>query len=462
MYVTRIFKSKNLTQSKYDRLKDIAIILGGVRSDIWNRFGSLAGTGITYREIRDSWVHKKYISSAIPARLWKATLRDVIGDITAYREAAKQQVRTCIARNFPDPQHDGHRTFLYSLLRSDQWLDNPYLSRLMRKYWKRGHAHVKNQIIVDEQSYTWFLRKGKGWLSVQSFQKRNRIAIPLNTTIPLSGTLRLIIQEDCSIEVHAPFRVEPEKTCGTQTIGIDKGYTEVCTDSDGECHGEELGTLLKEESDQLKVTYQNRNKIRAIARKHAKTKPKKAARIKKHNLGRKKQNRKKKKHRKRVHNCIGKSVNTVVDKGAIIVTEDLTKTFQSSRNKKIGKNQKRRLSAWVKGMIADAFNTISLRRGATVVIVNPAYTSQICSWCGCFGNRHGDRFHCPSCGRVAHADYNAARNILARLNDPEIGLWTPYRQVRAILQERARQRLGLLNLGSSCIVHNDINRVRKT
>ena len=49
--------------------------------------------------------------------------------------------------------------------------------------------------------------------------------------------------------------------------------------------------------------------------------------------------------------------------------------------------------------------------------VNPAFTSQTCNECGYQDsrNRRGEVFRCLSCGRVADADVNAARNILHRL-----------------------------------------------
>ena len=54
---------------------------------------------------------------------------------------------------------------------------------------------------------------------------------------------------------------------------------------------------------------------------------------------------------------------------------------------------------------------------------------------------------------VQDADTNAARNILARQGDKEISLYTPYKQVKAILLRRTaevKQRLGLLNQDTSC------------
>jgi transposase len=95
--------------------------------------------------------------------------------------------------------------------------------------------------------------------------------------------------------------------------------------------------------------------------------------------------------------------------------------------------------------------TVTKRRSATLVLINPAYTSQMDSRNGCLlGKRVGDSFHCFD-GEVLQADENAARNVRDRLYDSEIDRWMPYRKVKSILLERTeRHRLGLLNQDSSC------------
>lgn len=44
-------------------------------------------------------------------------------------------------------------------------------------------------------------------------------------------------------------------------------------------------------------------------------------------------------------------------------------------------------------------------------MVEPAYTSQVCSSCGSLGIRNGQSFHCSTCSFQADADFNASLNI---------------------------------------------------
>ncbi|MBK1648363.1 zinc ribbon domain-containing protein, partial [Rhabdochromatium marinum] len=273
-----------------------------------------------------------------------------------------------------------------------------------------------------------------------------RIAIPLNTTVAPTGTLRIILKDDDRIEVHTTIEAEITRDCSERTLGIDKGYSEVLVDSDGEHHGPELGAILTDQSDQLKAKYQRRSKLRALA--NNTRNPRKREHIRRFNLGRKKLDRQIDKTHARIRDLVFPSVHKVVDKAAVIAAEDLTAPMAG---KSFGKTINRRLASWTKGVIAEALESVSSRRGSTVVLVNPAYTSQMDSRNGgLLGRRQGDRFHCFD-GVVLQADQNAAQNVLARLSDPDIERFTPYRAVKAILQARTeRLRLGLLNQDSSC------------
>jgi IS605 OrfB family transposase len=315
----------------------------------------------------------------------------------------------------------------------------------MRKYWRRGHNHTYNQIIVRSDDYTTFELNGRAWIKIPSLERSKRIAIPLNTTVAPTGTLRLMVR-DGIIEVHYTIEVVETKNCGTKTIGVDKGYTEVLVDSDGEHHGNGLGELLKTESDALKIKNQRRAKLRAVANKTRYER--KRQRILKNNLGNQKRNHRARKIKARINDIIYQAVHAVVDKAEVIATEDLTACMSG---KKFSKNVNRRLASWTKGLIAKAIENVSRRRGSTVVLINPAYTSQIDSRNGTLsGKRCGDKFYCED-GEVLQADVNAAQNVLARLYDQEIDRWMPFKEVKSILLKRTeRLRLGLLNQDSSC------------
>ncbi len=340
--------------------------------------------------------------------------------------------------------NSAERERLYSLLKQNRWTEDSFLHRQMRKSWRGGRSHVTNQIVADAGSYTTKVWHGRAWVYLQCLERGQRIAIPLKGTHLPSGTLRILLRANGQVEVH--YAVDEEQVCSTRpcgeaTVGVDKGYTEAYTDSDGTRHGEGLGDLLATESDHQKVKGQQRNQLRAVAEKHeAKGNHRKADNIRRHNLGRNKWNQRKRRHKKRARNLLCQAAHAVVDKAGTIACEDLSATMKSARYRHRDSN--RRLSDWVKGVMADTLTSISRRRGSALALVNPAYTSQIDSRTGLLqGRRRWDRFYCLD-GVVLDADVNAACNILARLYDEEITLYTPYRDVRALLVERTRTAVG--------------------
>jgi IS605 OrfB family transposase len=179
----------------------------------------------------------------------------------------------------------------------------------------------------------------------------------------------------------------------------------------------------------------------------------KAERIRRNNLGTVKRQRQRRRWEQQVRTVTYRAVNAVVDKARVIVAEDLSRTF-TGRNKR-GANTNRRLAAWTKGITAEALKNVSDRRGSAVRLVNAAYTSQVIPGTSLFGRRVGDRLYCPHGGGVVwHADHAAAINILDRAADADIGLYTPHRRVKQIIQDRAdRQRSRLPDQDSNTAGH---------
>ena len=121
-------------------------------------------------------------------------------------------------------------------------------------------------------------------------------------------------------------------------------------------------------------------------------------------------------------------ISTAISKNhAVVVLEDLkvrnmaasaTGTVESpGRNvrQKSGLNKSILDQGW--GMLKQMLGYKLQWTGGLLLLVDPAYTSQICPVCGVVdaGNRKTQaEFHCLHCGHEAHADVNAAQNILAR------------------------------------------------
>ncbi|MDE0672102.1 MAG: hypothetical protein OXH72_10215, partial [Caldilineaceae bacterium] len=307
--VTRILHSQGLNRDKYDRLVRLAVLCGKVRVDAWQRCSGVSTVLQSPYEIRDAWMAEGYDWHGLPARLGKATLADALGDIDAAREAAKVPVKKAIRHRTRGNRAERER--LYSLLKQNRWDEDPFLHRQMRKQWRGGRSHVTNQIVADAGSYTTKVWHGRAWVYLQGLERGQRIAIPLKGTYLPSGTLRILLRDNGQVEVHYAVdeaQVCSTRPCGDAAIGVDKGYTEAYTDSDGDRHGEGLGDLLSTESDPRKVKGQRRNRLRDIEQTHqAKGHHRKANAIRKNNLGNQKWDRRRPRHHKQVrdHLCQG-------------------------------------------------------------------------------------------------------------------------------------------------------------
>ncbi|MFF8844345.1 zinc ribbon domain-containing protein [Streptomyces sp. NPDC015127] len=455
MKVTRIAYSRGLNAGKYAQLDEQARRLGRVRAMVWARYGSPVRDGVKDRTIRDQWMQDGTAETfGVLANAWKETVRDAVADIAAHREAGKVKVRKAVHRRYKD---ESKRKKAYADLKYGRWQDDSFLARQMRRHVRHGVSRTANQIVVRSDQYNvWRMADGNVWIDIPGLGRRQKIAIPLNTTVAPTGTLRLILRGG-RLEVHyaidAPDLRET-RPCGAAKVGVDKGYTEVLADSDGDHHGTELGVLLREESDSLKTKNARRAKIRSVAEKARKAGDHaKADRIQASNLGTIKRNRRRSRFESRVRTVTFTAVHAVIDKAAHLVAEDLTRSFVS--RKKLGKNTNRRLAAWTKGVTAEALNSVSERRGSTLTLVNAAYTSQVVPCCRILGKRHGDRLHCTrsGCGVVWQADHAGAINVLERDGDPDISLHTPHTRVKQIIQGRAdrhRTRLPVQDSSTPC------------
>jgi putative transposase len=412
------------------------------------------------RTIRDQALKQGYRSpNGLQARHWKLALEDAAETWDKYWQAAFVKIRAKISHR--KTLSDTERHYAYWLLKSYSSFaaimqdERPkpsfpiedqarrhiagYVRRLAKKSKGKAPSVKKRRSIrFDANCYELFEHKNRQYIKLMSLTPGKRIAIPLLGKTTVAGTITLVLSAE-GADLHIPQELKKKPLPKTPPEAVDFGYTEVMTDTQGIRYGVQFGATLTQGTENRHQKMQKRHKLHALAKKTAH--PAKAKHLQKYNLG-------KKKHRantKCLHAALEKEINTAINElietknPSILITEDLRHAFNFNKSKK----SNRKLSNWLRGKIQDRIAFKALAEGFRHEQVNPAYGSQSCPHCEFVDhrNRKEDRFQCLHCGHEDLSDRVAAMNYARRFGDPEIGRYTPYRQVKTILLDRFHRRL---------------------
>lgn len=455
---------KTVKQHSYklekDILKELKFIgnqYKNLKNYVYSRFSGIKSIALlrTHRKIRDEWVKTKFYEQwKLPARYWKLALAESISNIKANWTNTKKRIRTTARMN--ENLNDEEIHYINYILKSDDLyqsvltkkeiyipkkfkdkdLNFTYLNNLIRRYTRKyknkiSYSKNGNSFMIDSGLYSY---EKEGVIRMSSTVKNSRLSIRLKDKNIYDKNLRVKIVEEI-IEIHKPLEIKTKKNTNTNIIGIDKGYRCLLASSTNNYYGEGLNHLLSKETERLNQKNTNRNRFYALYKKYMKeNKHIEALNILENNLGKVKYSRHKNRHSETVKSFINKNINDLIEKEKpkVIVMENLDFV---SWNNKYPKSVKRKLSRWIKGYIRSRLEYKCNYNNIKYTYINPAYTSKICSVCNSFGKRSGDEFLCNRCGSI-NADYNASVNILNRLKDKEINLYTNYKKVKNILQNR--------------------------
>jgi len=127
------------------------------------------------------------------------------------------------------------------------------------------------------------------------------------------------------------------------------------------------------------------------------------------------------------HTISKRIVNGAVASGRAIALEDLTGIRARTTRQARTKTERRRSNSWAFHQLRLFLAYKCIGAGVPLMLVNPAYTSQMCHCCLHIGERSGKRFTClnAACRWWGDADFNGARNIAllgCSLNAPH-GPW---------------------------------------
>ena len=275
---------------------------GRLRSDIWNKYGSLKCWGISHQKLYKEFQKTNPPSMyKLPQKQWQKTYERVINDIHACIEAAKTIVKRKIYRHFKPPtlptlkvgrnagvhsapekdsqgkeiKSTSFREELVKSLRTLEWMKYPLLHRWMRQASHRGHTYVDNQICVGISNGAVVKRISRNVVSVTiggdliRNRKYEKLTLFFKVgRITPSGIFQIIFDDVTNeIRLHFPKIVKRSPSVGVGQSGLDKGYTEAFTDSDNEIYGQGIGKVMSQSVKKRHSRGQGRNKLYQIAMK---------------------------------------------------------------------------------------------------------------------------------------------------------------------------------------------------
>lgn len=455
---------KNVKQYSYElneetliELQFIANQYKNVKNYVYSRYSGINSIQLLdkHRQIKNEWVKTKFADGwKLPARYWKLALSEAMGNIKSAWSNLKIRIKEQVKVNSNLSNEDKHYinyilkfNNLYHKVLTNEPFDIPkvfqnkelkykYLNNLIKRYTRKYKGNIPYSKIgkafsVDEGLYSY---KDNN-INITCAKKFKRLSIRLTDNNKYSSGLIIKIIDN-KIEIHKPLKIQVKKNDYEEnTIGIDKGYKYLFAVSSGKFYGEKLNQFLNKETERLNNKNKQRNRFFALYNRYLEQgKLKKANTIKENNLGKVKYNHNKQKHNQTLKSYIKSSLNKLIkeEKPTEIVMEQLDFVNWNDRYPKGGKRQ---LSRWIKGYIRERLEYKCDYNSIKYTYINPAYTSKVCSTCGSFGKREEDVFTCPKCGEI-HSDYNASKNILNRKYDREIKLYTNYKRVKEILENR--------------------------
>jgi IS605 OrfB family transposase len=247
----------------------------------------------------------------------------------------------------------------------------------------------------------------------------------------VSGQIRLIRNQQGGLDIHCvrPRLLTVPTENITKKIGVAQGYTEGFYTSYGDEIAAGLGKLMTAKSKLIVRTDRNRYRLRSYIKNL--DDPIKVKNILEKTLGHNVTSRKLQRDRATIQNFIRRDLKKLIPSPTRIFAEDLTQPILTGKQQSKAIN--RQLNQWRKGELQASWEKISRETGSTLSVVNPAYTSQMCSQTGTLlAKRDGDVFTAYT-GVVIQSDKNAPLNILYRGSDSEINRGMKDAEVRKVL-----------------------------
>ena len=287
-----------------------------------------------------------------------------------------------------------------------------YLRMYLRKFKSPYFDNLPMQ--VNQMSSKWSVaqqttKEGVGyWLRVSTLERGKRIELPIlanSYAERFHGTQALtfsLAYRDAQwyVKVCKKFPKPTQRSDDGSILGLDTGMVNLVATSQGAIFGQGFNTKLRRWDDRLQQLTKGLQGAGVIRLSQAKRYRDFVQQM-----------------RAWVTSEVKGAVNRALALGqpSTVVIEALN---FSAKEGTLSKKMNRLIQRMGTGIFQQALVMKSQEQGFRLVQVNPAYTSQECHACGFISraNRKKNLFRCVCCGKQAHADAQAARNLVKRFH----------------------------------------------
>jgi len=312
---------------------------------------------------------------------------------------------------------------------------------IVQSWYSNGREHppvlrnvciqANTNVVVIEPSRT---HQFDYWLRVSTLKKGQPVRIPIRLYENAKETLAQFPKRCSGVSLnrqegvwYATFVVERRgpKPPSTRVVGVDIGMVSMVSTSEGKRYGQ-VSPELRRRTEGANTKRRRKRKLNACLRRKGKP----AVSLCEH------------KAEAFARNEIGQALNRMLrelPERASVALERLRVKDMRLKSRQMN----RTLRASQLGYLRDKLKFKLDERSIRYRSVQPAYSSQQCSQCGCtfpMNRRSQAEFHCLWCGYEANADVNAARVIAERFGDAELN--TPsFCEVETVLALRFMHRM---------------------
>lgn len=201
------------------------------------------------------------------------------------------------------------------------------------------------------------------------------------------------------IQLHLPLHTPPTPD---KAIGVDLGRRDIAHTSTGQSWAGEDITRVRDRYSRLRAALQKK------ASKGTRSTRRRCRQLLQRLSGRERR------FQRATNHSISKALVTeAVQTHTLLALEDLTGIRERTNQDPREKTERRRSNSWAFFQLRQFVHYKAALASVLVVLLPPAYTSQMCHACLHLGRRHEKRFRCtsPACGWTGDADWNAAKNL---------------------------------------------------